>query len=342
MSTVEQRGSSSRRQSRFGSLFSLPNDSAPKIDPVTGERTFHGQQQTSFLGRKMSVSVVPAFARKKSEAIAKRTRDNGNLLMGESDAQAEANLNEAFYKTKLTIDEVSDDEMKEKLVIQRKMTIDKGKAKADWQTKLGWDKAPPKGGKRGRQVDRESLKRKHRTKRAQRELDNDLDRFNSYAQNGLTPITRSTSNSRNGSQVSLPSMLLTKALALEGGVLDSDNAYLPNEERARAVPVGDGFDALDVMADHIFRLGVQRKKWFKAPKMGAKRDEIATGVTIRAKTGLYRTFPVDYEALQPFEEAISRLNPEVSSTSSKLFCTHLQVAIKIRSQIISSIMDTYM
>ncbi|EIW68701.1 hypothetical protein TREMEDRAFT_11927, partial [Tremella mesenterica DSM 1558] len=54
---------------------------------------------------------------------------------------------------------------------------------------------------------------------------------------------------------------------------------------------------------------------------------VGTGLTIRAKAGLYRTFPVNYEALDEFEEAITRLNPEI--------------AIKIKSEIVSDILATY-
>lgn len=106
------------------------------------------------------------------------------------------------------------------------------------------------------------------------------------------------------------SMQMSRALTNTPGALDKDGQFAL-EPKSKAVPVGDGFDALDVMADHIFRLGVQEKKWFKAPRMGSKRDGVATGVSIRARAGLYRTFPVDFEPMIEFEEAVSRLNPEV-------------------------------
>jgi hypothetical protein len=180
-----------------------------------------------------------------------------------------------------------------------------------------------------------------------RELDTDLDAYNAYAQNGLAALTRSKTeggisiHSHAPSLVSLSSDLGSRPASFAPGALDTSEVVV--DTRSKAVPVGDGFDALDVMADHIFRIGVQRKKWFKAPKMGIKRDGVATGVTIRAKAGLYRTYPVNYEPLEEFEDAISRLNPEVSrGLLTALARAHDQVAIKVDSQIVRNIMRTYM
>ena len=61
---------------------------------------------------------------------------------------------------------------------------------------------------------------------------------------------------------------------------------------------------------------------------GSEAGKVGTGVTLRVKTGLYRTFPVDFDALDDFEGAIARLNPEA--------------AIKVKSQIVDTIMRTYM
>lgn len=95
---------------------------------------------------------------------------------------------------------------------------------------------------------------------------------------------------------------------------------LPQEtiEQSRAVPVGDGFDALDVMADYLFRFGCEKKKWFKKPPVTARARQrtgshVTTGVCIRAKTGVQRTYPLNLPGLLPFEMAVTALNPEVSS-----------------------------
>ena len=339
---ASQAGPSARRPSMFPTIFRTPSVVQPEMDPVTGLPAFQGVQQSTFLGRKMSSAVVPAYARNKSLAIANKDKNPEHLRMGETDGQPHENISDAFYRAKLTLDQPSDGEEEEEdverqefyergvLPITRRSTAAVSNRSAS-ATKLGWDVGPPKGkarkGKTKAQIKTIKSKRKrHRSKRVMRELDQDLDTFNTYAQNGLTPLNRSTVTSRvpsrNPSVTSLPlSIDLHTPLAAHIG-----ETYLP-EDRLRSVPVGDGYDALDVMADHIFRIGVQKKKWFKAPRLGVRRDEVATGVTIRAKTGLYRTFPVNYDALDEFEEAVCRLNPEV--------------AIKIKSSIATNVIRTY-
>lgn len=95
-----------------------------------------------------------------------------------------------------------------------------------------------------------------------------------------------------------------------------------NGQSPLAVPVGDGFDALDVMADYLFRYGCEKKKWFEKPtsRSSAKRrsqsqSRVDTGVCIRAKTGIQRAFPLDMPGLAAFETAVTALNPEVSRQS---------------------------
>jgi hypothetical protein len=92
-----------------------------------------------------------------------------------------------------------------------------------------------------------------------------------------------------------------------------------------AVPVGDGYDALDVMADYLFRFGCEKKKWFEKPPVTAKEKRryynskhVATGVCIRAKTGVQRAYPTDLPGLTAFETAVTALNPEVSMQWSRL------------------------
>jgi hypothetical protein len=241
------------------------------------------------------------------------------VLYGESDRFAEkVGIEDSFYRSRLTIDDSDEEDLVERDAALRELnTLDvKGKGRAGWQSTLGWEVAPPKGTRRrGKKV--AGKKANRRSKRVVRDLDNDLDAFNNYAQNGQAP--RRTLDSP---QPSLSGELEQHA----PGLLDGVELY--KSERPRAVLVGDGYDAIDVMADQIFRVGVQKKKWFKPPRLGLSKRDVATGVTIRVKTGLYRTFPVEYEALQPFEEAINRLNPEA--------------AIKIKSRIVSNVMAVYM
>ncbi|WRT65030.1 uncharacterized protein IL334_001972 [Kwoniella shivajii] len=333
-----------RRVSLFPSLASIglnePDPNAP-IDPVHRGRTFSGEEQRTINGGRLSHSIVPAWHRKASLANARKDTNPTSLRLGESTANADG-MNNAFYKSKLTIDEGSsdedaydsDDNFPSRLSVTRK-NKGKGKARAS-DTLPGWEAAPPLKSKlkKGKAKDKKS-KNKHRSKRVMRRLDENLDAYNAYAQNGLVPLTRSANATREEMAALNP-----PPMSIANAILEEDEITFPKSashtmslntaaqnEQPRAVLVGDGFDALDIMADHIFRLGVQKKKWFKAPRMGIRRHEAATGVTIRARTGLYRSFPVDYEALKPFEEAITKLNPEV--------------AIKIKSDIVYTIMETY-
>lgn len=294
-------------------------------DPATG--LTHGATQTSFLGRRISQTLVPAFARKASLASAERDRNPRHLRMGESLQYEGADgekMVDAFGAT-LQYDDASDDEMNEKLEERRRA---KGKGKAEWQSGLGWQQPKSEKALRREIKRKEKEKKRHRSKRAMREFDSDLNAFNEYAQNGIgngTPLDTST----HPAMASLPSLFTNPGIV--SSHISQDQLFIPDlpddSNKPKAVPVGDGYDALDVMADHIFRIGHQKKKWFKAPRLGAKKNSVGTGVTIRAKVGRYRTFPVGYKALDEFEEAISRLNPEV--------------AIKIKSDIVSTIMKTY-
>lgn len=279
--------------------------------------SFSGSQP----GRKFS--MVPSFARKASEmsdSVARARRDTGHALYGESDRFAEKiGIEDAFYRSRLTIDDSDDEDLVTRdaaLSGLNKLDV-KGKGRAGWQSNLGWESAPPKGPRRAGKKST-GKKAKRRSARVVRDLDNDLDAFNTYAQNGQAP--------RRNSLTSLQPSITGELEQHAPGLLDGVELY--KSDKARAVLVGDGYDAIDVMADQIFRVGVQKKKWFKPPRLGLSKRDVATGVTIRVKTGLYRTFPVEYEALEPFEKAISRLNPEA--------------AIKIKSRIVSNVMAVYM
>lgn len=286
--------------------------------------SFSGSQP----GRKFS--VVPSFARKASEmsdSVSRARRGTGHVLYGESDRFADKlNIDDAFYRSRLTIDDSDDEDLETRDAALRDLnTLDvKGKGRAGWQSNLGWETAPPKGSRRrGKKAAAAGKKVNRRSKRVVRDLDNDLDAFNNYAQNGQAPLR---TMSRRNSLTSLQPSLAGELEQHSPGLLDGVELY--KSEKPKAVLVGDGYDAIDVMADQIFRVGVQKKKWFKPPRLGLSKRDVATGVTIRVKTGLYRTFPVEYEALEPFEKAISRLNPEA--------------AIKIKSRIVSNVMAVYM
>lgn len=326
-------GQGRRRSSLFPSMPSIFQHETDADGFTRGSASSAGPSQP--YGRKFS--VMPNFARKASEmseSKARARRDTAHVLYGESDRAADnLMIEDSFYRTKLTIDDSDDDDYAGRDAALREFnTLDvKGKGRAPSQPNLGWATEPPKGsrrkGKRAGHGDKKKGKR-HGAKRVVRDLDTDLHNFNSFAQNGQAPFLRPDNVSRRNSVTSLDPSVTDANQAVQNapGVLDGVELY--QSDKPRAVLFGDGFDAIDVMADQIFRIGVQKKKWFKPPRLGLKRREVATGVTIRVKTGLYRTFPVEYEALEPFEDAISRLNPEA--------------AIKIKSRIVNNVMAAYM
>lgn len=330
-SAVSGRGR--RRSSLFPSMPSIFQHETDAEGFTRASASSAGPSQP--YGRKFS--VVPSFARKASEmseSVARARRDTAHVLYGESDRGADnITIEDSFYRTKLTIDDSEDEDLVGRDAALRDLNnLDvKGKGRAGWQSTLGWATEPPKGsrrkGKRSAHGDKNKRKR-HRAKRVVRDLDQDLDAFNSFAQNGQAPFVKPETASRPNSLDSLDPSITDVSRAIQNAPGALDGVELYKSDKPKAVLFGDGFDAVDVMADQIFRIGVQKKKWFKPPRLGLKRREVATGVTIRVKTGLYRTFPVEYEALEPFEEAISRLNPEV--------------AIKIKSRIVGNVMSVYM
>jgi hypothetical protein len=290
-------------------------------DPNTG--LTHGATQTTFLGKNITQPIVPAFARKASLAKAEKDKEPSHLRYGETDNDLNISMDRAFFMEKLTMDAASDDgsdsEIRRDVLRQWGDRKAKGRA-GDWNTNLGWDQPKRKPGKNN--------DKKRRSKRAQRALDEDLDAFNQFAQNGLTSLKRVKMVDETAA-TSLTSLNTSKFDDYGTTNDDSTSMLLPDDEDGhRKVLVGDGFDAVDVMADHIYRIGVQKKKWFKPPRLGDRRHGVGTGVSIRVKTGLYRTYPVRYKALDSFEEAVTKLNPEV--------------AIKIRSDMVTNIMRTYM
>ena len=350
MSSVTSQGR--RRSSFYpapsaGRQSSLTVNRQPSLPAITADQARNASvdmrtsTQITFSGRRVSQAIIPAFARRATLAQAEKDRNPTHLRLGETDKGMPDELSAAFFNTRLSIDEAEPEERKalqEKIAALRDA---KGKGKEDeWSARLGWDMGPPRSGARkhsihhlshskargkrpdlGKKEKRKS--QRHSLKRPQRDLDAQLDTYNAFAQNGQMPLTTSKSTAQMSTILSVPSAnqslssiqdsyaFNSPAISNATGVLDRDFSKQVLDV-PKAVPVGDGYDALDVMADHIFRIGVQEKKWFKAPKMGMKRNGNATGVTIRARPGLYRTFPVDYEPMQPFEDAITRLNPEVS------------------------------
>ncbi|KAE8540333.1 hypothetical protein D1P53_003278 [Cryptococcus gattii VGV] len=300
-------------------------------DPTTQLRAICNQHQTTALDRKLSQAFVPAWSNKANYPAPTYDKEGRRVSDGVKNRVEEDLISEVFYDTRLTIDEPGDEDAQEGLS-RTEDGLEKEKRKY-----FGWNEAPICELSEADRRDRKKYRNKncgndltvghrprdrHRSKRAMREFDKDLDAFNKYAQNCLVPLT--------GSRYvdGLRPCNVSTGSGMKGlNILDSIHLRIlnPSSDDRLTVPVGDGFDALDVMGDHIFRIGTQKKKWFKTPTMG--NSNVATGVSIRAKTGLYRSFPVHLDRLQPFEDAMAQLNPEVG--------------VKIQSDIVRCIMTAY-
>lgn len=97
----------------------------------------------------------------------------------------------------------------------------------------------------------------------------------------------------------------------------------PNASVQALVPLS--LDAVDVMADMIYRncwpLG-----WF-APPVEAEKwlDQVVTGVCLRSKHGSVRSCPSEHPGFATFEEAVVKLNARVAI---KLQSKSVEVAMR--------------
>lgn len=112
-------------------------------------------------------------------------------------------------------------------------------------------------------------------------------------------------------------------------------------------------DALDIMGDHLYRYGCNWKKWFQPVDEESyyfDSDQVATGICLRSDTGKQRSYPLDCAGMDEFEWAVTSLNPAVRTRLHPrrrasliiLSAIGIQVAFKIRSPIVLSIMASYM
>ena len=305
------------------------------LQSQTGEPAYIPPPQVTFLGRRVSEAVpnspyvhghrqvlpgrAPSFS-------AHSTANPSLPRFGETDFEGHDLTMANVFNLPLTVDLADSDE--EVLEPATMSAVAQGKQPYKMEAKLGWfdaagededepsaSKSKSKGKKKSKKhhgdPSSSKKKRRHRHSRPSEEI-----QAAEFESDEDEPVYRRRLGQKILSPVagSLNSMDSINSPPEQNapGLLDANVADVMLLNSApRAVPVGDGFDALDVMADHIFRLGVTKKKWFKPPRAG-KNNDFATGVSIRAKTGLYRTFPVGCPALDPFSEAITRLNPEVS------------------------------
>jgi hypothetical protein len=87
-------------------------------------------------------------------------------------------------------------------------------------------------------------------------------------------------------------------------------------------------DAVDVMADMIYR-SCWPEGWFTiAPEPSEWVDEVITGVTLRSKYGSVRSCPGEHPGFAAFEEAVVKLNT--------------RIAMKLRSKAVDVAMKNYM
>jgi hypothetical protein len=110
-----------------------------------------------------------------------------------------------------------------------------------------------------------------------------------------------------------------------------------DDEKAESESGGSGttphhnpltLDAVDVMADMIYRecwpLG-----WFTSPvEISDWSDEVITGVCLRSKYGSVRSCPSEHPGFAAFEEAIVKLNA--------------RIAVKLQSKAVDVAMKNYM
>jgi hypothetical protein len=87
-------------------------------------------------------------------------------------------------------------------------------------------------------------------------------------------------------------------------------------------------DAVDVMADMIYR-SCYPEGWFTTPVDSSMwSDEVITGVTLRSKYGSVRSCPGEHPGFAAFEHAIVQLNA--------------RIAIKLQSKAVDVAMKNYM
>lgn len=324
-------------------------DRRPTLSSLDGEPAYIPPPQVTFLGRRVSQAVPNSPYGHPQTSHGQTTTSNSSLnpsfpRFGETDLEGHDLTMANIFNLPLTVDLADSDE--EVLEAMPMSAVAAGKQPYKMEAKLGWFEAPEdeagtaakrkgKGKKKSRYTtkssDPSSSKRDHKKRRHRHsrpteehvqaigfESDEEEPSYQRRLGKSLTPVAGSSTSINSLSQS--PETHATSVLDVNATDL------MLRDGGKRAVPVGDGFDALDVMADHIFRLGVTKKKWFKPPRLD-KDNTFATGVSIRAKTGLYRTFPVGVPALNSFAEAITRLNPEI--------------AIKIKCSVVTTVMNTY-
>ena len=110
---------------------------------------------------------------------------------------------------------------------------------------------------------------------------------------------------------------------------DVEKDELPVESVTISEILGDGnrasFEALDVMADMIFRQAKALGWCHSTERSEDWTEEVVTGVSIRSKYGSIRSFQSEHRGLEAFERALIALN---ARSSIKRRCKAIGVAFK--------------
>jgi hypothetical protein len=100
---------------------------------------------------------------------------------------------------------------------------------------------------------------------------------------------------------------------------DDEFAELPsaNSSRVRQARI---LDALEMMADDIYRYGSDWRQWFVPPTAENYLENVNTGVAIRSKTGNQVLYPYECPGLEEFGRAVTELNTAVSLSMMDIDC----------------------
>lgn len=92
---------------------------------------------------------------------------------------------------------------------------------------------------------------------------------------------------------------------------DDDFEELPtaNSSRVRQPRI---LDAMEMMADDLYRYGCDWRQWFTPPSIENSYGNVNTGVALRSKKGSHILYPHACPGLEEFGWAVTELNPMVS------------------------------
>ncbi|KAJ9112322.1 hypothetical protein QFC19_000742 [Naganishia cerealis] len=94
---------------------------------------------------------------------------------------------------------------------------------------------------------------------------------------------------------------------------DNEFAELPSANSSKGrLPKARILDALEMMADDIYRYGSDWRQWFVPSTPENFMENVNTGVSIRSKNGKHVLYPYACPGLKEFGSAIDELNPAIA------------------------------